>query len=70
MQVAMVTSWRVRCGIARYTEELAAALQQLPECKVSIVPAGVQVWLEQRRPLGWWRERTYWKEAAGSDKGC
>jgi len=38
MQVAMVTSWRVRCGIARYTEELAAALQQLPECKVSIVP--------------------------------
>jgi glycosyltransferase involved in cell wall biosynthesis len=64
MQVAMVTSWRVRCGIARYTEELAAALQQLPECKVSIVPAGVQVWLEQRRPLGWWRERTYWKEAA------
>jgi len=68
MQVAMVTSWRVRCGIARYTEELAAALQQLPECKVSIVPAGVQVWMEQRRLLGWWRERTYWKEAAEATK--
>lgn len=64
MQVAMVTSWRVRCGIARYTEELVAALQQLPECKVSVVPAGVQVWMEQQRPLGWWRERKYWREVA------
>jgi len=64
MQVAMVTSWRVRCGIARYAEELVAALQQLPKCKVSIVPAGIQVWMEQQRPLGWWRERKYWREVA------
>ncbi len=63
MQVAMVTSWRVRCGIARYTSELVAALQNLPECKVSVVPSGVQVWMEQGRPLGWWRERIYWMEA-------
>ncbi|MFA0785062.1 glycosyltransferase [Fervidibacter sacchari] len=68
MQVAMVTSWRVRCGIARYTAELVAALQHLPECKVAVVPAGVQVWMEQRRPLGWWRERTYWKEVAEATK--
>jgi len=68
MQVAMVTSWRVRCGIARYTEELVTALQQLPECKVSVVPAGVQVWMEQRRLLGWWRERTYWREVAEATK--
>jgi len=68
MQVAMVTSWRVRCGIARYTEELVTALQQLPECKISVVPAGVQVWMEQRRPLGWWRERTYWREVAEAIK--
>jgi len=68
MQVAMVTSWRVRCGIARYTAELVAALQNLPECKVSVVPAGVQVWIEHGRPLGWWRERIYWGEVAKATK--
>lgn len=64
MRIVMVTSWRVRCGIARYTEELVAALQQSPELDIEVLPAGVQVWMEQKRPLGWRPERTYWREVA------
>ncbi len=64
MKVAMVTSWRVRCGIARYTEELVTALKQMPNCQVDVLPAGIQVWKEQGRALGWLMERTYWLEVA------
>jgi len=60
----MVTSWGVQCGIARYAEELVAALQQLPNCQVAVLPAGVQVWKEQGRTLGWLQERIYWLEIA------
>lgn len=64
MKVAMVTSWRVPCGIARYAEELVAALRRLPGCRVDVLPAGVQVWKEQGRTLGWSHERLYWLEIA------
>lgn len=64
MRIAMVTSWRVPCGIARYTEELVNALQQLPDFSVAVLPAGPQVWQAQGLRLGWWRERKYWREVA------
>lgn len=64
MQIAMISSWRVACGIARYTEELVAALSQSPDCQVSVLPAGPQVWREEGRRLGWWWERTYWGDVA------
>lgn len=66
----MVTSWRVKCGIARYAEELVAALQQFPECQVKVVPAGVQVWSERERKLGWLSERNYWREIAKVANGA
>jgi len=69
MRIAMVTSWRVPCGIARYAEELVAALQELPGCQVTVLPVGLQVWKEQKRPLGWWWERRYWREVAAEAKG-
>lgn len=68
MRIAMVTSWRVLCGIARYSEELVSALNQLPNCQVTVLPSGVQVWREHGRPLGWLRERTYWSEIAKEAK--
>ncbi|GBC97602.1 Alpha-D-kanosaminyltransferase [bacterium HR17] len=64
MHLAMVTSWRVPCGIARYTEELVGALQQLPNCQVTVLPAGPQVWQADGRKVGWWWERSYWCEVA------
>ena len=64
MKIAMVTSWGVRCGIADYTEELVTALKQLPNCQVEVLPAGVPVWKEQGRGLGWLQERLYWLEIA------
>lgn len=64
MRIAMVSSWRVACGIARYTEELVTALRQLPDCQVGVLPAGPQVWREEGRRLGWWWERTYWRDLA------
>ncbi|MCX7643199.1 MAG: glycosyltransferase, partial [Armatimonadetes bacterium] len=70
MKVAMVTSWGVQCGIARYAEELVAALRQLPNCQVDVLPAGVQVWKEQHRTLGWFQERLYWLEIAERTKGA
>ncbi len=62
MTIAMVSSWRVPCGIARYTEELVAALQSLSDCSVKVLPVGPQVWRQQQRPLGWRWERFYWYE--------
>lgn len=67
----MVTSWKVKCGIARYSEELVSALKQFRDCQVKVIPAGVQVWSEERRAIGWLMERKYWrrvaKEAEGSE---
>ncbi len=65
MRIAMVTSWRVPCGIARYTEELVNALAKLPDCPVTVLPIGPQVWQDQGLRLNWWRERVYWREVAG-----
>ncbi len=64
MRIAMVSSWQVPCGIARYTEELVSALEQTGKCQVTVLPVGPQVWRKQNRPLGWWHERAYWQEAA------
>lgn len=60
----MVTSWQVKCGIANYTAELISALKQFHEFQIKVVPAGIQVWSEQGRPLGWRNERKYWLEVA------
>ncbi|MCX7967563.1 MAG: glycosyltransferase [Armatimonadetes bacterium] len=68
MKIAMVTSWGVQCGIARYAEELVESLKQFPNCQVDILPAGVQVWKEQKRTLGWFQERLYWLEIAAKTK--
>ncbi len=70
MKIAMVTSWKVRCGIANYAEELVTALKQLPNCQVDVLPAGVQVWKEQGRRLGWFQERLYWLEIAERTKNA
>jgi glycosyltransferase involved in cell wall biosynthesis len=38
MIVRIFTSWQVRCGIADYTSHLVAALQQLPDTQITVVP--------------------------------
>lgn len=43
MRVSLFTSWQVRCGIAAYTAQLVAGLQQLPDTDVDVVPYDRQV---------------------------
>lgn len=64
MDIAMVTSWQVKCGIARYSKELVSALNEFRDCQVRVIPAGIQVWSEGRKPLGWLKERNYWRQIA------